>query len=79
MKARLKVFIMLMSCTPYVKYQLQILKLCFYLTVIIKPSTDVKNYIYFNADVSGLGIPSNDLLPAPCPWHSFPVLIQILP
>lgn len=79
MKKQLKVFIMLMSCTAYVKYQLQILKLCFYLTLIIKPSTDVKSCIYFNADVSGLRIPSNNHLPTPHPQHSFPFLGQILP
>ena len=74
----LRVFIVLMSCIAYVKDQLQILKLCFYLTSIVKPSTDVKSCIYFNADVSGLRIPSNNHLPTPCPWHSFPLLIQIL-
>lgn len=74
----LRVFIKLMSCTAYVKYQLQILKLCFYLTLIIKPSADVKSCIYFNADVSGLRIPSTNHFPAPCPWHSFPLLIRIL-
>lgn len=68
-----------MSCTAYVKYRLQILKLCFYLTLIIEPSTDVKSRIYFNADVSGLSFPPNSLLPTPCPWHSFPLLIRALP
>lgn len=75
----MKMWLMLMSCTAYVKYQLQILKLCFYLTLIIKLSTDVKSCMYFNADVSGLRIPSNEHLPTPCPRHSFPLLIQILP
>lgn len=79
MKMQLRVFIVLMSCTAYVKYQLQTLKLFFYLTLIIKPSTDVKCCIYFNVDVSGLRIPSNNCLPTPCPRHSFLLLIQTLP
>lgn len=79
LKTWLRVFIILMSCTAYAKYQLQILKLCFYLTLIIEPSTDAKSRIYFNADVSGLSIPPNSLLPSPRPWHSFPLLIRALP
>lgn len=45
LKTWLRVFIILVSCTAYVKYQLQILKLCFYLTLIIEPSTDVKSLV----------------------------------